>query len=242
MIHPGILLISTRKYKQFVAPLIEQIDEYFLPGYHKTIFLWTDEKQELQSKNTIIQFLIPDYKFPYPTLLRYNFFDSKKEQLSKCSHLTYMDVDMAIVAPITDEILVDEGLVIVRHPGFFINDLWGNGDNENPKESTSYLPPEKRTHYYCGGVQSGTSKAYLELSKILAENIKQDVANDVMSVYHDETHYNKYISENYGKIPMKELTPSYCMVEQPSLQKAWGIHTLPSYIVALAKNHAEIRN
>lgn len=241
-INAGILLISTRKYKQFVAPLINQIDEYFLPDTKKTIFVFTDELQELESKSNIEQIIIPPYKFPYPTLLRYMLFDDNKEQLKKCTHLTYMDVDMAIVDTITpEEFLTDEGLTVVRHPGFFISNGWGNGDNENPKESTSYMPPENRKHYYCGGVQSGTSEAYLELSKILSANIKLDELNGVMAIYHDETHYNKYVNENYGKIPMKELTPTFCMVEQPLLREAWGIAILPVKIIALAKNHAEIR-
>lgn len=238
----GVLLISTGKYKQFVQPLINQIDKYFLPEYKKTIFVFSDEYMcDLDAISTIVHIPIPAYKWPYPTLLRYMLFDDNKELLKRCSHLTYMDVDMAIVAKVGDDILVDEGLVVVRHPGFYISDGWGNGDNENPRESTSYMPPENRKHYYCGGVQSGTAEAYLQLSKTLARNIKEDEANGVMAIYHDETHYNKYVNENVNNVPIKELIPSYCMVEQPHLQQLWGIDTLPKIIIALSKDHKTIR-
>lgn len=242
-IHAGILLISTRKYKVFVQPLIDQLAQYFLGGYKRTVFVFTDEPMELNGHGmNVQQWLIPSYKWPYPTLMRYAMFDDNREELKKCTHLTYMDVDMAVVAPIGNELLVDEGLVVVRHPGYYKNNGWGNGDNENPKESTSYMVAENRKHYFCGGVQSGTAEAYLELSKVLSANIKKDEENGVMAVWHDETHYNKYVNENFDKIPMKELTPSMCMVEQINLRELWGINDLPVQIVALAKNHSEIRN
>lgn len=236
----GILLISTRKYKQFVQDLINQIDKYFLPGHEKTIFVFTDLPQTLKSENHIQQIRIPDYKFPYATLYRYKMFAENEEKLKQCSHLYYLDVDMAIVSKIDTDILVD-GLMVVRHPGFYVSDGWG--DNNNPVQSTSFMPADRRKHYYCGGVQGGKAEAYLEMSKTLAANIDEDDKNGIIAEWNDETHYNKYV--NWAKpddVSITEFTPSYCMVEEMPLRQRWGIADLEVKIIALAKNHAEIRS
>lgn len=236
----GVLIISTRKYKQFVQSLITQIDEYFLPEHKKVIFVFTDEYQPgLTSSHTIVQRIIPDYKFPYATLYRYLVFSQNEDELKRCSHLFYLDADMAVVKTVGNEFLTD-GLVIVRHPGFYVNDGWG--DSNNPPESKSYLPKEKRRHYYCGGVQGGESETYLMACKFMANGIAQDDANGIKAEWNDETFWNHYIHTQTTPEMLTEFTPSYCMVQQPHLQSAWGLTGLDKKIIALEKNHEEIRN
>lgn len=232
-------MISTRKYKQFVEPLIAQIDEFFLPDYPKTIFLFTDEYQRLlRSRNEIRQIIIPSYGFPYASLYRFKTFYNNWQSLEECNHLFYLDVDMAVVSNIGDEILGD-GLTITRHPGFFINNGWGS-PNVSP-QSLAFVPIAERKKYFAGGFSGGKAVVYLSMAKKLAHNIEDDEKRGVMAEYHDESHLNAYVVE-HPEIPLIELTPSYCMVEQPHLQKAWGIDNLDKKIIALAKNHKELRS
>lgn len=236
-IDPGILLISTGNYKQFVQPLLTQIDKYFLTEYHKKIFLFTDEwLPELESKSHIIQLRIPPLKYPYVTLYRFSFFSKYEDQLRYCSHLYYLDVDSAIVDVVGDEFLV-EGLLAVRHPGFY-NGGWG--DSSNPIESTSYLPPEKRKHYFCGGCMGGNSSWFLGISKTLSDNIKKDEVNGIIAEWNDETHWNFILHTRNDNVT--EFDPSYMMPEPEHLRKSWGISHLKPKILALDKNHLEIRS
>lgn len=237
----GVLIIATRKYKQFVPNLLEQIDKLFLPKEELTVFLFTDEEfvyNEHDYDFTVRQRRIPPYKFPEATIYRYKTFDKHSEDLKHCSHLYYLDVDMAVIENVGEEILVD-GLMAVRHPGFFISDQWGS--EGNPEMSTSFFPKEHRRHYYAGGVQGGKTEHYLEAVKVIAERIDEDERNGTMAIYHDETHWNRYTNYDRPEL-VTEFTPAYCMVEQEHLRKAWGIDHLQPKILALSKNHSEIRS
>lgn len=180
---------------------------------------------------------IDDYRFPYATLYRYKIFLRYSEYLKKFSHLYYMDVDMGIVDEIGDEFLVD-GLLAVQHPGTYTTNRWGS-PNTNPK-STAYIPQEFQKRYFCGGVQGGSVHKYLEACKTLAENISTDEKNNVMAEWHDETHWNKYVNE-HPKI-VTELSPSYCMPESEEHRVNWGLKQFKPKIIALNKNHEEIRS
>jgi hypothetical protein len=74
--------------------------------------------------------------------------------------------------------------------------------------------------------------------KQMALHIDEDERNGVMAEWHDEGHWNKYLSES---IYYKELSPAYCMVEQQELRGKWGIDKFEPKIVALEKNHKTIR-
>lgn len=231
----AVLLIATKKYKQFIFPLLAQIEKYLLPDYKKDIWLFTDGGSGYG--DNVTQIGIPSYGFPEATLLRYEMFNKYSELLSKYSHIYYTDIDMAINDVVGEEILVD-GLIAVRHPGFYISDGWGSEGN-NP-ESLSYFPADKRKHYYAGGVQGGKSEYYLAAINSLAKRIEDDRQRGVMAIYHDETHWNKWVNFDRPDL-ITEFTPSYCMVEQEHFRKEWGIDNLPVKIIALAKDHASIR-
>lgn len=233
----GILLIATNKYKQFVQPLIDSLNENFLTDRELIVFLFTDFPElPLNSSNrlTIKKYKIPNYKFPEATLYRYKIFTHLGSEIYQgCSHLFYMDVDMKVVAPVGEEIL--DFLVATRHPGFYNGGgSWGN----NP-ESTSYTSPGNRRRYYAGGFQGGELATFLTVMYLLDKRIDIDKANGVMAEWHDETHWNKYLADSDG---FKELTPDYCMVEQKELRQQWGIDHFEPKILALEKNLEEIRS
>lgn len=236
----GITLIATRKYKTFIKPLLEQIDKFFLPKEELTVFLFTDEEflyKEDKYDFMIKQYQIPPYKFPEATLCRYRLFTKHREDLKECSHLFYLDADSGIVDVIGTEILVN-GLMAVRHPGFWASDGWGS--EGNPETSTSWFPAEQRKHYYCGGTQGGRAEDYLEACHFLAERIDEDERNGVRAIHNDETHWNKWCNVDRPEL-VHEFDSGYCMVEEIHLRNSWGLSQLRPRILALAKNHKEIR-
>lgn len=238
----GVLLIATRKYKVFIKPLLEQIDKFFLPKEELTVFIFADDLFDYFNENgydfEIELFRIPPYKFPEATLYRYKTFSKHADELKKCSHLYYLDADSAIVDVVGTEILVD-GLMAVRHAGFWANDGWGS--EGNPENSTSWFPAEQRKHYYCGGTQGGLAEHYLEACRVLAERIEEDERNGVIAIHNDETHWNKWCSVDRPEL-VHEFDSGYCLVEQIYLRDNWGLSSLRPRILALSKNHAEIRS
>lgn len=239
----GILLISTGKYEQFIMPLLTGLDKNFLKDHQRDVRLFTDSKfAYIPDSLNVIKYKIPSYKFPYATLYRYKIFSDHAVVLSHYDYLYYLDVDMAIESEVGEEIFGD--LTGVRHPGFYTNNGWGSESND--PNSLSYIGPEHQKKYFAGGFQGGAADKYLTICKDLAEKIQNDESRGVMAQWHDETFWNYALNfmvpKDFPDWKITELTPSYCTV--PSIQQRiiWGIQDFPAKIVALDKNHSELRS
>lgn len=226
-------LIATRSYIIYVQPLIEDIKKYFLVNHTIEVNLFTDNPKSYigDERVTVKQFVILPYTFPAATLYRYAVMTSIEYD---CDFIIYMDIDTSIVANIEDDEIMGN-LVAVRHPGFYVSN---SGSWETNEKSTSYVPPEKRIKYFAGGVQAGFTKDYLRAMTWMKEAIDEDERNGIVPVWHDESAWNRYLSECES---FKELTPAFCMVEQINLREAWGIINIQPKIIALAKDHKTMR-
>ena len=221
----GLLLIATGKYDIFIEPLIESIEKHFFKNHNVYIFLFTDSDKEYDYTNTKI--IYKEHKpFPYPTLERYKTFSKNSELFDDCDYLFYCDIDMLFVDDVDTEILSER--VATIHPGF----LGKRGTPETRKESLAYVSPKEKLVYYAGGFNGGTKNEFLKMSKHLSENIQKDLDRNIIAIWHDESHMNRYFLDNP---PTKVLTPSYCYPE------SWQL-PFKKKLLALDKNHSEIRN
>lgn len=231
----GICLIVTRKYSVFLQPLVDSIKKYFLLNHTIEIHVFIDDLAipcEGDERVKVYRELIASYKFPEVTLFRYAIMCSKKYT---CDYLYYLDVDYLCVSEITEEILHD-GLVAVLHPGF---SMVGGGSWCTDKASNAYTFPEYRKQYFCGGTQGGSTEHYYRAMEQMKIMIEDDERRKVRAEHNDEQHWNKLLSEHKS---FKILDSSYCMVQQPHLQKLWRIDRLTPKILALEKQHEEIRS
>jgi len=230
----GLLLISTKAYRQFVLPLLETVWGYFMPDNLVNVYLFTDKK--LPVIGGVKQFIIPPYGFPEATMFRYKIFTHFKDEID-ADFLLYSDVDMKIVDFIREDIIpngkTDNGILAVRHPGFYAR---GGGSWEKRRESSFYTPNPKA--YYCGGVQGGLRDKYLEVAEILSKVIDYDLNRGVVPIWHDETAINWWLANNPN---FKELTPQYCYPDKQDTANRWGLGEIKPKILALSKNHEEIR-
>jgi histo-blood group ABO system transferase len=237
----GLLLISTGKYDQFVQPLIDSVKNYFMKKHEVIVYLFTDKLQDLigDERVSIEQFIIAPLKFPFATLYRYKIFNELKDEI-KTDFVFYSDADMRFVGDVEEYILPNEsGLTAVQHPGFWKGGWGSSGTHEL---SMAYLPIKKRKNYYCGGFQGGKREVYLSMSEELYKNIEIDLKkakeinythnSGILAEWHDETHYNWYMSSRCPKV----LSPSYCFPEN------WKSLPFEPKILALEKNHNEIRS
>lgn len=231
-----ICLIATRRYKQFVTPLVESIKKYFLLRHSIEVVVFTDDIHAIDCQGndrvTIMKDLIVSYGWPEATIRRYEIMTSRTYN---CDYIYYLDVDYLIASEIDEEIFGN--IVAVRHPGFY-SGVNGPGTWCEDRASNAYTFPENRKHYYCGGTQGGAYEYYYRAMKRLAWEIRDDERRGVKAEHNDEAHWNRYLSElNQYKV----LNPGYCVVEQKNLRKLWGIDTLPVKIIALDKDHKSMR-
>lgn len=235
----GLLIIATGKYKSFVQPLLESAKKHFMKGHQVIAYVFCDEILKEFTPVVCVQTIIEPYRFPFASLYRYEIFDKYRDMLLQNDYLFYCDADMRFVADIGDEILPDiTGLTAIQHPGFYKG---GWGSQNTHVKSTAYIPASRRRRYYCGGFQGGTAVEYLKMASVLKNNIQKDLLtatninftdnSGVLADYHDETHYNWYMSYRRPKV----LTPSYCYPE------SWDL-PFEKKLLALNKNHTEIRS
>lgn len=225
----ALLIIATNKYISFVEQLIESADKWFLPACNVTYCVFTNNTTQLNTSRPFNMLAIEHEPWPAPTLKRYDYFTQYSEYLKPFDYLYYCDADMRFVNTANTEILGD--LVGTIHPGF-----WGK-DNiqysyERRPNTNAYIPFGSGNAYYAGGFNGGRSTSFLSMSKTIVSWRKEDDAQGIIPIWHDESYMNKYL---YLNPPTKALTPSYCYPE------SWNI-PFEKRLLALDKNHSEMRN
>ena len=227
----GVVVIATGKYDQFIPILFKSMKQYFMTNHEVTMFVFTD--QDMPKKEGLVSLFHFHEPWPNPTLKRYHVFDKYKEELLKMDYLFYCDADMRFVAPVGDEILPDTetGLVATEHPGFFGG---RRGTYETRVESTACVAPNEGSIYFAGGFNGGTSAAFLKMSEEIKKKVDRDLENGIIAIWHDESQLNRYMIDNSPKV----LSPSYCYPEYWINNKM----PFPAKLIALVKNHNEIRN
>lgn len=230
-----ILTIATNKYIQFVERLYNNISENFLNGHEIECLLFTDHEVETSDNVKVHQ--IEHEPWPMPTLKRYNYFIKEKEYISSFDYCYYFDVDMAVVEKVGEEIISD--LVATKHPGQSFLDIMNCSYDRNEK-SLAYIPYGEGKTYYAGGFNGGKTENFLKMSEVIADRVNQDLKNDIIALWHDESHLNRYLIDNP---PTLELPPDYCYPEAALKNpNAWEVSKYyKPKILALDKNHNTIR-
>jgi histo-blood group ABO system transferase len=221
----GLLIIATNKYSQFLQPLIESADRFFLKDQDVTYFVFTNEDIQINTNRKVVRINVEHKEWPWMTLGRYEIFSNNSNELSKMDYLYYCDADMRFVDFVGDEILSER--VATQHCGYYEV----RGTPETNTNSLAYVAPNEEMQYLAGGFNGGTSEEYLKMSKVLSDRTNNDFEKGIIAVWHDESHMNRYFIDNK---PTLILDPSYCYHEgsnRPFKQR----------LVALSKNHSELR-
>ena len=225
-----ILTIATNKYINFVQKLYDNIEEYFLPEHEKDCLLITNH--ECESSDNVRIHNIDHESWPMPTLKRYNYFLREKDFIMQHDYCFYFDVDMRIDSVVGDEVLGD--LVATKHFYKLFEKPEHFSYERNPN-SLAYIPVGEGKSYYAGGFNGGKTEKFMEMSEVIADRVNKDLDNNIIAVWHDESHMNRYMIDNP---PTLELSSEYCYPE-PEL----GRHSqFNPKIIALLKNHNEIRS
>lgn len=227
----GLLVVATGRYLNFVEPLIQSADRYFCPNHEVTYFIFTDGT--LPETDRVVPLFHPRLGWPFDTMMRYDAHHRYASILSQQDYLYACDADMQFVGEVGDEILSER--VATLHPGFINR----RGSYETNPSSLAYIPDGWGVHYFAGGFYGGESKAVLEIARINASRITEDLKKGIIAVWHDESHWNRYCID-YP--PTLILSPSYCYPEGADAYyfQIWG-QKYERKLIALDKNHSEAR-
>ncbi len=158
------------------------------------------------------------------------------EHLPETDYVFLVDADMEFQAPVGPEILGD-GLTATIHPGFVDMPQMAL-PFEHRQTSKAYVPMLHRKRYFCGGFIGGTRQAYKQLATGIRTAIDVDIGNDLVAVWHDESHLNHQLALKFK--PDIVLSPAYCHPADSSYyeQRLWT-QPYERILVAVDKTPAE---
>jgi len=218
MITIGILYICTGKYSIFWKAFYESSEQYFLPDAEKHYFVFTDSS-EINETDKIHVYYEKPKGFPLDSLLRFDMFLGIKKEVSIYDYAFFFNSNMVFVRKVSRvDILPDgkkERLVAVLHPGYYNKEAMAY-NYERRRASTAFIPYDRKNnyHYFMGGLNGGITEDYYRLIDGCNRNIHQDMDDNIMAIYHDESHLNKYL---YDRDDVKILPPSYGFPEDGKL-------------------------
>lgn len=211
----AILYISTGKYITFWNNFYTEMEKYFLPRHKKTYFLFTDHDDIKVAENVekIHQDQLP---WPYITLKRFHFFDAIKEKLKEYDYVYFLNGTMLPITEINEEVLPtkEQELVFAMRGADFgrKNIKWLRYCRI--KKSVSYIAPDEGKYYVIGGLNGGTSEAFLRLINVCKKWTDIDLKNNIIPGWHDESYLNRYYLDELanGLNPLL-LMPEYGIPE-----------------------------
>lgn len=231
----GLLIVATGKYVDFVPPLLQSAEKHFCTNHDVTYFIFTDGVINCSPEITKKIVRIEQNKLGWPkdTMMRFSMYYEHRKQLADMDYLFATDADMRFENEVGDEILSDR--VGTQHPGF----VGRRGTYESRPQSAAYVKANEGATYFAGGFNGGKRDEFLRMAETIAKNVETDLNKNLIAVWHDESHVNRYFVNNP---PTKILSPSYCYPDNDAHYKRniWR-EGYTRRLVALDKSHAALR-
>ena len=211
----AIAFIGTSKYLNFLPQYYEKIHENFLSNTEKTFLVFTDGEGDFPEDVKV--YPQEHLEWPYITLNRFEILNKAREEIAKHDWLVFLDADTVVVDKILEEdFFSDKPLFGVWHPchnlGMPPHNKLPGAFETNPL-SLAYVDTEKELPviYYQGCLWGGKVPEVLEMIDEIQDRTNKDLKNNVIAVWHDESHLNKYFIENKNKVNL--LGPEYAYPE-----------------------------
>lgn len=235
----GILYICTGKYTVFWKDFYLSMERNFIEDSEKHYFVFTDSPHiEFENENPRIHRIYQEHLgWPDITLMRFHIFLKAEKEISEMDYLFFFNANLLVLKKITEEDFLPEkeNLLATLHPGFYNKDRKKFTYDKN-KKSTAFISKNEGSYYFAGGLNGGKATDFIKAMKIMRDNIDKDKQINVIAKWHDESHWNKYLSD---KKDVKVLPPSYLYPE------GWVLPFEPIILVR-DKNkyggHEQIRN
>jgi len=204
----AILYIATGRYITFFKSLYESCEKYFLKNHEKTYFVFTDNDNfDYSDKENVIKVEQKHLGWPYDTLMRYDMFLKIEDKLKEYDFCYYINANCEVKKPIGEEIFPTEeqGLMAT---------IWADHYYEAPddhpycrnEKSSAYIPFGEGEYYFMGGFNGGRINDFIKMSKEISLMTKEDIENDAIPEFHDQSMINKYLLNKNILV----MNPNYC--------------------------------
>jgi len=231
----AICFIGTSKYLNFLPKYYENIQKYFLPDSKKTFLVFTDGEGDFPEDVKV--YPQEHFEWPYITLKRFEIIQKAKEEIQKNDWFVFIDADALVVDTITEEEFFDDtkDYFGVHHPCHFLemppHNKFPGAFETNPLSLSCISENDDMSVYYQGCLWGGKVPEIFEMIEELGDRVNKDLDNNVIAIWHDESHINKFLIEN--KFRVHTLGPEYAY---PEVFETYC--TFKPKIVHLSKNNS----
>lgn len=211
----AVLYICTGRYAIFWDTFFYSCEQFFLPGHERHYFVFTDGKIAHAANERVHRIEQERLGWPHDTLKRFHMFSRIRDELATFDYIFFFNANCEFRLPVDESILPseEEGLVVAQHPGFYKSLPTEFSYDRNPA-SRACIPQGQGSNYVFGAVNGGRASDYLALINSLREAIDEDEKNNVIALWHDESHLNRYMLDRQH---YKLLPPSFCHPENWAL-------------------------
>ena len=197
----AILYICTGEYTYFWKSFYESAEKLLLLNSEKHYFVFTDLKSlEVGNSNNRVHIIYQEnLPWPYPTLYRFKMFNRIKQELIDFDYITFFNSNVVINEMITEEefLPLENDYLACLHPGRYNCNDYNLLPYEKRRRSKAYIPIRYKEYIYvCGGIQGGKAIPYINMIEKLAHNIDIDEKKGIIAIWHDESHWNRFIFDN----------------------------------------------
>lgn len=233
----GIVTMATGKYYKFLDANLLSFYKYFFPK-HERKFIYLTDKIDYLSPIDAVSVHFPFEKWPMATLNKPKAINLTERYFHNYDIIFWVDVDLNCIDYVECESDIfptpNNPITCVTHCGW----LDSNGKEviyypyEKNKNSTAYVEDIYKVPYHQACFFGGFKSEFFKMTTVLEKNINIDLANNIIAIWHDESHLNKYFQNNYPKsIPKIYARP-----------EAMGPLIPNTKIKSILKNDKEDRN
>ena len=211
----AIIFIGTNKYLDFLPTYYENIEKYFLPNSEKTIFAFTDGELDDVPDNIKV-YHQEHLEWPYITLKRFEIINKARADLDSMDWLVFLDADTRVVDTVTEEeFFSDKPYFGVHHPCHALkmqpHTEYPGAFETNTNSRAGVTEEDDTSMYYQGCLWGGRVPEVLDMIEELDGRVEEDLSNDVIALWHDESQLNKFYSEVKEDVHL--LGPEYAYPE-----------------------------
>jgi hypothetical protein len=199
-----VSFIGTGRYLNFLPSWYEKVNENFLPDVKKQILVFTDGEGDFPEDIKVYHQEHLDW--PYITLKRFEILQKAIDEIQNSDWYVFLDADLFPVEKITTEEFFDNSKPYfgVHHPCHFMkmpphNQYPGSFDT-TPGSSACIEYKDDLSVYYQGCLWGGKGKEVTKLINHLALQVNNDLDKNIIATWHDESHLNKFFSQNRDKV------------------------------------------
>jgi len=197
----AVIFIGTEKYLNFLPAWYEGCEQFLLPNVDKKYIIFTDGEIPESPDNAIV-YHQEHLEWPFITLYRFKMIQKCFDDIQDCDWLLFLDADMRVVDTVNTEDLIDETkkYIGVHHPCHYLkmqphDELPGSFD-VTPLSKACVAESDDLSVYVQGCLWGGKLPYVMDMITELDQRIDDDYKNNIIAMWHDESHLNKFYIEN----------------------------------------------